>query len=225
MGNFRPAKIAMGKVAAGGGGRGGLRRAGQRYVSGRGGARAAANSAIAGRATTQRLGVFLGTLATEGFRGVVEAFQLLNLVGQPIEAFVAAITNAIAPAGNMLEDAAARHAASEAVAVFYEQVGLEGGDFTNLDTIDADTASKVLETSIIAYVYHRWLQDVGERIEKRSLTAERAVGLERQVRQFVAETVRLDFSTIDVLRVDWSGREGHVLVERLYRDAYSLLEE
>ena len=46
--------------------------------------------------------------------------------------------------------------------------------------------------------YNRWLQEVGDRIELHSVSADEAVNLERQVRQFVVETVQIDFADIDV---------------------------
>jgi hypothetical protein len=225
MGNLGRAKNAMSRAASGGGGAGRIRRAAQRYVSGRGGSRAAARSAQSGRQATQRLGGFLSAVAAGGLRAAVEGFRLDVVLGQPIEEVFAAIANAIAPAGATLEEAAARRAVDDALCLLYERVGLQDGDFARLDKVDANTVREVLQASVAGYIYNRWLQEVGDRIERRSVSADAAVNLERQVRQFVTETVRIDFAEIDVLRYNWADPQGRELVERIYRDAYSLLEE
>lgn len=225
MGNLGRAKNAMSRAASGGGGGGRIQRAARRYVSGRGGSRAAAWSAQSGRQATQRLGGFLAAVSAGGFRAAAEGFRLDIVLGQPVDAVFAAIANAIAPAGATLEEAAARRAVDDALCLLYERVGLQDGDFAKLDAVDVDTVREVLQASVAGYIYNRWLQEVGDRIERRSVSADAAVDLERQVRQFVTETVRIDFEGIDVLRFNWADRQGREFVERIYRDAYSLLEE
>jgi hypothetical protein len=180
---------------------------------------------VSGRKATQRVGGFLAALAAGGLRAAVEGFRLGGVLGQPVDAVLAAIANAIAPAGATLEEAAARRAVDDALCLLYERVGLQDGDFARLDAIDAATAHEVLQASVASYIYNRWLQEVGDRIEMRSVSADAAVNLERQVRQFVVETARIDFAEIDVLGFNWADPQGRELVERIYRDAYSLLEE
>jgi hypothetical protein len=185
----------------------------------------AAAAATSGRRATQRLSGFLSSLAQRGLRETATAFQLADVIGRPIEAVLAAIVNAIAPAGATLEEAAARRAVDDALCVLCEHLELQNGDLTKLDSIDVEVAWDVIRESIAAYIYNRWLQDVGDRIEAHAVSADSAVDLERQVRQFVTETVRLDFAGIDVLRFDWQSAGGRDMVEQIYRDAYSLLGE
>jgi hypothetical protein len=90
--------------------------------------------------------------------------------------------------------------------------------------MDATSVREAIEASVASYIYHRWLQELGIRIEHNTITASQAVRLEQQVKEYVEETVKLDFRDIEVLTLDWHGAQAAQLVERIYMDAYSLLE-
>jgi hypothetical protein len=224
MGNLRSAKVAMGKFARGGGG-GGVRGAGRAYVRGRGGAGGAARSAVGGRASTARLGRFLSTVANTGWREAARALGLARLVGQPAEAACAALLDVLAPSGATLEDAAARKAVNEALWELYDRFDLQDGDLRTLDRLDRETVAELVEVSVVTYIYTRWLQELGERLESKALGDAELVRLEGQVKEYVKDTVKLDLAKNDVLRIDWEGAEGRRLVERIYQEAYSFLEE
>jgi len=149
---------------------------------------------------------------------------LARLVGQPAEAVVAALLDVLAPAGATLEEAAARKAATEALWALYDRFGLEDGDLGKLDRMDRGTVAEMIEVSVVTYIYGRWLQELGERLESRSVSDQEAVTLERQVKEYVKETVKLDLAKADVLGVDWAGAAGRRLVEQVYQEAYSFLE-
>lgn len=223
-GNLRGAKASMTRYTRGGGGQAGSRRAGRNYVRGKGGARGAAAAARSGRAATGRLGGFLASVAASGLRTALERIGLADVIGRPAEYAMAAIANAIAPSGATLEDAAARTAVNEALYQLYARLDLEGGDLTKLDSMDAATVQDMVESSVISYVYTRWLQELGKRIEANAVTVQEALRLEREIKQYVTEAVHLDFADVDVLALDWNGPSGRRIVERIYRDAYSILE-
>lgn len=222
--NLRPAKVAMGKFTSGGGGNR-VRSAGRTYVQGRGGASGAARSAIGGRASTARLGGFLSSVAARGWQEAVRVLGLARLVGQAPEAVVAALVDVLAPAGSMLEDAAARRAVNEALWSLYDRFDLEDGNLDKLDRMDRATVAEMVETSVVTYIYTRWLQELGQRIESKAVSDDQAAMLEKQVKDYVKETVKLDFTEKDVLGLDWTGTQGQHMVERIFREAYSFLEE
>jgi hypothetical protein len=223
MGNLRSAKIAFGKFASGGGA-GRLRQAGAAYVRGRGGSRGASLSAAGGRASTARLGDFLSSVARSGWQEAVRSLGLGRLVGQAGETVFAAFLNALAPSGATLEGAAARKSIDEALWNLHDRYELEAGDLGKLDRMDQATVKEVLEVSVVAYVYGRWLQELGEILEKRAMSDVELVGLENQVKEYVKDTVKLDLAKVDVLGIDWAGAEGRQLVQNIYQEAYSFLE-
>ena len=108
-----------------GGDAGRLRTAGRRYVSARGGTKKAATTASAGRATTARIGNFISDVASRGFTEAARALGLQDTVGQKVDTVLAAVINAIAPAGTNNDDAIARRAASETLREVFEKHGVQ----------------------------------------------------------------------------------------------------
>ena len=51
--------------------------------------------------------------------------------------------------------------------------------------MDADSIRSAVVSSVSAYIYHRWLQELGDRIEENAVTADDAVRLEKEVRDYV----------------------------------------
>lgn len=206
------------------GDRGGLRNAASRYVGARGGSRTAARAAQAGRAATARVGGFLSGVAARGFADAARALGLTAHLGQGVERVLAAIANALAPDGATQEEAVARQAVNETLAYLYERYGLADGDLTKLDAMDRAGVAEAVGVSVAAYIYHRWVQELGRRIEENAFSAQEAVRLERDVRAFIAETVQFDLTRVDAVSLDWGGPAGQRFVEQIYADAYAMLE-
>jgi hypothetical protein len=206
-----------------GGGRRRLARAARRYVRARGGAANAARSAASGRSATARLGGFLSDLSSRGFSEAARALGLGNLLGRPLETVLASISNALAPDGATLEDAAARRATDETLLYLFEKYAVAAEGVQGLNAVDAAGMREALRVSVAGFVYQRWLQELGQRIEEHAVTAREAIRLERDAKAYVIEAVKLDLQGRDPLSIDWSGREGRVFIDRIYREAYSLL--
>ena len=73
-------------------------------------------------------------------------------------------------------------------------------------------------------VYARWIQEVGIALERKASTPQSARRREREVKQYVRESVRLDFAGKDVLAIDWSGPDGKKFVESKFVEAYAIFE-
>ena len=187
----------------------------------------ASGSGAAGAKTAKRataaLGGFLAAAAGPGgLQRALENLGLGRVVGRDVNEVLAAILNALAPDGATKEEAAARDAVNEAIEILFERFLNEGRDLSALETMTpADIAASVA-ACVEAYVYNRWLGDLGVRIEEKAVSAAEAVRTERDVRAFIHETVRLDLSRVDVMKLDWWGEPGRLFVETIYRDAYAL---
>lgn len=201
-----------------------LQGAANRYVGARGGGGTAARSAQAGRASTARVGGFLSGVASRGFTQAALDLGLSALLGRNVDQVLAAIANALAPDGATQEEAVARQAVNDTLAFLYERYGLQDGDLNKLDAMDREGVTEAVAVSVTSYVYHRWVQELGRKLEENAYTANEAVRLERDVRAFIEETVKLDMTRIDPVTLDWGGPAGQQFVERIYRDAYEMLE-
>jgi hypothetical protein len=172
-----------------------------------------------------RAGRFLGTLASRGLGPALEALGLRNYIGHGADEVFAAIANAISPIGATLEEAAARRAADEVLARLYEERVGANGDLAGLERMTAEDVATAVRDVISAYVYQRWLEELGKSIETGTTSPREAVQLEREVRQYVRDIVQLEVPNDRVLTIDWEKSEGQALVQRLFEEAYGLLEE
>lgn len=217
------ARRAMTSVATGGGSTRRLRVAGRRYVTAKGGAKKAATSSRAGRATTAGLGGFLSNVATGGFARAAESLGFQPVVGQKAETVLAAVLDAIAPAGTTNDEAIARRAASETLRELFEKYGVEQAGIEALNAMNAADVADTVELSVSAYVYQRWLFDLSLKIEEHAVSEAQAVRLERDVKGFVKGLVKLKLNGGQAIDLDWKGAAGRAFVQEIYEAAYRLL--
>jgi hypothetical protein len=217
------ARRAMTSVASGGGGTRRLKVAGRRYVRAKGGAKNATASSAAGRATTAGLGGFFSGIATGGIAQAAQSLGLQAVVGQRAELVLAAVIDAIAPAGTTNDEAIARRAASETLRELFEKFGVEQNGIESLDAMKADDVVDAVELSVSAYVYQRWLFDLSLKIEEHAVSETEAVRLERDVKVFVKGLVKLKLNGGKVINLDWKGAQGKAFVQEVYEAAYGLL--
>lgn len=217
------AKTRLGKVVQAGGTRESFRSAGRAYVRARGGSSGAARAARAGRRATAALAGFLSSVTANGLGPTLERLELTSYVGRDAQQVFAAISNALAPAGASLEEAVARRATNEVLLGFYERFGIQENGLARLEAMSADDIRKAVEASISAYVYHRWLEELGEMIEQKVVSPLEAERIEGQMRDYVNEVVHLDLNNVDVVALDWKGPAGAKLIEDLYAQAYGVL--
>jgi hypothetical protein len=220
-GSWKSAKTLYGKAVKNNGDSRSFRKAARSYVRAHGGPRNAARTATSGRSATARLGGFLADVANRGLNAALDGLNLSAVVGKDPRTVFAAIANAIAPDGASPEQAVAREAVDDVLANLYQRFVVEEGDLSRLNALTGEDVSKAMLDSVTSYIYHRWLQELGRQIEEKSLSSSQAVRLEREAKLFVRESVALDLSGKDLLSLNWA-TDGHALVERIYREAYSL---
>jgi hypothetical protein len=193
-------------------------------VRARGGSRQAAQSAGSARGATARFAGFLSSLPSAGAAAAARVLGLASLAGRSASDVLATITNAIAPAGATLEDSAARQAIAETLAGLHEKWGVEEGGLERLQAMtQADVRSAIVE-SVGAYIFYRWVLELGLAIERSAMSAVEAVALEKEMRSYIRDTLKVDLTNTDVLTVDWNGEQGHQIVEKVFTDAYALIE-
>lgn len=147
---------------------------------------------------------------------------LSSYEGRDADAAFAAIANALAPSGDSREAAAARQATNQALDQLFQKFVSETGDFSRLEAMTAQDLVDAVQTSVAEYVFNRWVGDLGVKVEQRTVTPAQAVQFERDMRLYVEEAVKLDFSRITPLTFDWRGPAGQAFIERVYTEAYAL---
>ena len=222
--NWQSAKSGMTRYANSGGGAARLRSAGSGYVRAKGGSRGAASSATSGRSVSRQVGNFLSSAVRSGIREALDSIGLRDIVGQSSDRVLARLADALAPAVSTKEEAAARRATIEVLEFLYETVIGEDGDLGALEQMDQETVEQAIERSVSGYIYNRWLDELGLSIENGAVSEAAAVGLERDVKEYVESCVALEVGDKSAIEIDWGGREGRQIIDGVYRDAYALLE-
>lgn len=203
---------------------GGPARALRSYVSASGGGRGAARRAVAGRATAQRLGGFLAAGVGGGFAAAAAAIGLTTFIGRDADALLNELVDRLAPDGALLDDAAARQAAILTWEEVFERLDVAGAGFAALDRIDRAMMEDIVRGFVTHYVAERFLQELGDCIDRGAISAAAANDLYREVRDFIRETVRLDFGGVDLVATDWDGDAAQTRVEGVFAAAYGFIE-
>ncbi len=220
-GTWKSARIGFGKAVASRTPQS-FRNAARAYARASRGGGSGATGARSGKQAMAALGGFLSAAAGQGLQRALEGLGLGSVVGRDVSEVLAAISNALAPDGATKEEAAARDAVNEAIETLYERFLSEGRDLTALETMGPTDIAAAIAACVESYIYNRWLGDLGVRIEQKAVSAAQAVRIERDVRAFIHETVRLDMSRVDFMTLDWRGDAGRHFVETIYREAYAL---
>jgi hypothetical protein len=221
---WQSAKRQMTNFASSGGGREGIVKAGGSYVSAKGGTRAASMGSVSGKSVAAKVGSFLGTISSHGIHDAIASLGFITAVGESAEIVFAKIANALSPAGATREEVAARKAVDDVLCLLYEKFIGDGEDISSLDRMTAVDISDSVEQCVSSYIYHRWLEELGFRIEKGSITENTAVELENQMKEYVKECVSLETDNIDIINFDWQSPQGQQIIDRVFNDAYSILE-
>lgn len=221
---WRSAKAQLGRAVSGRTGRKGYAKAGRAYVKALGGAKRAATTSRSARAATGALGRFLSDVRNRGFPGALERLGLGSVVGRDSNVVFAAVLNAICPEGSSREEVATREAVSETLsALFGEFVAKDPTGAGLVEAMTADAIKEAIEASIVAAAFNRWLGDLSRRLEEKAVSAAEAVRLERDIRQYMEDTVHLDLTAVDPLAMNWEAN-APTLIDGLYEDAYRMLE-
>jgi hypothetical protein len=217
------AKLAR-SGAAGSAARARARRVARNYVRSRGGAIRAARGSVAGRQAARSIGGFLSNVARSGIAEALRQARLTQYLGSSADELLAGFSEAFLPPPNTLDEAAAREAGLAAFSDLLEQYGTSEGGIEALDQLDADGIRQAIEHFIGRYICNSALLMLSKRVEDGSIGPSRCEEVEGALREVIMSAVRFDFSTVDVVNLDWNSREARQMIDGLMIDAYSMVE-
>lgn len=220
---WQMAKSSMSRFASSGE-RNSLSRAGRHYVGAKGGRSAAAQAASTGKSVALKVGGFLSMVAKAGISTALNEIGLGHMVGRSASEVLATLIDVLAPAGATLQEAAARKAADDVLEKLYEEYIAKTGDIAALESLDKQHITSAIEASVAGYIYNLWLDELGLRIEAKAFSPLQAVSLERDVRVYVRERVKLELSGQDPVSIDWNGPAGRNIIDIVFQEAYGFLE-
>jgi hypothetical protein len=203
---------------------GNLARAGSSYVKGMGGPVSASQSARAARSTTKRLGGFLSDLALSGPPAALDRLDISPVVGRPVEDVLASVQDFLSPAGSSIDESAARSAISATLSDIYERYNLTTEGLDGLSAMDEEGVRSTLQLFAANYIYERMLNAMYNDLSDADISETQLVKMERDIRAFTREMVKLEWDDVDVLTVDWGGAQGDEAATRIFEQAYAVWE-
>ncbi len=224
QGKWKNAKNVMSRYASRGSGQGSLARAGRAYIRAEGGARKAAQSVKSGKTTARKLATFFTTTARSDISQGLNSIGLGHLVGKDVETVFSGLIDTLLDNGVNFDENIAREAIGDALASFYKQCS-ENQNFKSLERLTEEQLKRAIEDFVSGYIYKRWLQKLGKCIERKDVSEIEAVKLEGEVKIYVRDLVKLELNARSAFSIDWNGDEGRQMIDSLYEDAYSLIEE
>lgn len=200
-----------------------LRRAARSFVVAQRGAGGATRASSAGRSTARNLGGFLSTAVTSGVAAAARQFGLAY-VGRDIDAFFVALVDAIAPDGALAEEAVARDAAAETVAQLFEQYAVRDAGPDALSNLTPQAIGEALGIYVTTYINTRLMHVLASRLETAAGSHLQAYRMEREIKEYIVERVKLEFDATDALSFDLRDDRSRQVVEGIFREGYELLE-
>jgi len=224
--NWKYAKNVMSRYASKGSGHGGPAKAGRAYIRAEGGAKKAAQSIKSGKTTARRLAAFFATTAQSGISQGLNSIGLGHLVGKDVNTVFSELIDTLLDNNVNFDDdeKIASQAIEDAMIYFYKHCS-EDQDYESFEHMTEEQLKRVIENFVSGYIYKRWLQKLGKCIERGAVTEDDAVKLEAEVKVYVGDLVNLELDSRDIFSIDWNGDEGRQMIDSLYEDAYSLIEE
>lgn len=201
-----------------------IQKAGRKYVSGLGGRRGATRAAAQGRITGGKYASFLGAIASGGINNALQNLGLDNLVGKSSEEICLAIADAIAPTGSTNDEAIARDALISTLDSLYNKLQENGNDFSNVDSLSLDQIKETLIEYVSNYVFNKWMYELGNAIEKGSVTESNAINLENEVRDLIYAETFEHYRDLPIETFNISDSSNNAIIEEIFQTAYSTLE-
>lgn len=198
------------------------RELGRRFVNSLGGSRRATASSIAGRESARRLGGFLSSIVRDGIVQTLERLELGRFIGQSVSTLLAALARVLAPSGATADDAVTAAACHETMAELMDKLDLEAEGIAAFDRMDEEMARATIESHIANVVTTRLLYVLSAELEQGAVSAQRAVEVEREVRDYVVSAVTLEFGAHALASLNWDSPAATRLIERLFQQGYEI---
>lgn len=224
QGKWKNAKSVMSRYVSRGSGQSNPAGAGRAYIGAKGGAKKAAQSVISGKSTARNLANFFATTARSNISQGLNSIGLGYLIGKDVDTVFSGLIDALSDNGEDFDENIARQAIEDALTSFYEQCSVNQ-NFESLEHLTPEQLKRAIENFVSGYIYKRWLQELGNCIERKAVSEIEAVKLEVEVKIYVRDLVNLELDSRNILSIDWNGGEGQQIIDSLYEDAYSLIEE
>jgi len=168
---------------------------------------------------------FFSDVARSGIIEAARQLGLSDLIGRDFQFVLASLAEYLAPAGALLEEAAARSAIIDTLFEFCGRYDVGGDGVQGLAAISADDLGAALKLTVCNVVEARFKEELSSRVERGAVSDRDGNRILSEITEFVREMIDLHLDGIDLFGMDWGGAEGSTFVEQIYSDAYTILEQ
>lgn len=202
-----------------------VKKAARGYIKTYGGAKKASKAAGKGIIVGASFASFLIGVVVNGLDKTLRDIGLEEFVGRSSAEILAKIADTIAPPGATNDEAVAREAIITALDNLYEKLLEEGKDISTLDALNEEMVNTTLIEYVSAYIFKKWLYELGIAIEKNNLTEKDAIRLESQMEAFIRDEVKLGLKDADIGKIQLKAINNHPVILNIIELAYSTLEK
>lgn len=202
-----------------------IKEAARGYLKTYGGAKKASKAAGRGIVVGAGFAAFLSGVVVNGLDKTLRDIGLEEFVGRSSTEILAKIADTIAPPGATNDEAVAREAIITALDNLYEKLLEEGKDISTLDALNEEMVNITLIEYVSAYIFKKWLYELGIAIEKNNLTEKDAIRLESQMEGFIRDEVKLGLKDVDIGKIQLKAINNHPVILNIIELAYSTLEK
>jgi hypothetical protein len=193
------------------------------YVKASGGARASAKQAVSGRRATIQLGRVLSSIASEGIIKTLEKLKI-DYKGKSVQSLLSELVNEISSNSNTKEDIVARNATIQALSELYEYMDENNMDLYSLDNMNEEIFDAIMASFVSNYIFERMLNDLESRFEKYADNPLEAIEIERELEEYIKESVDIKLKEITFNRLDYNDSGINSIIEKTYKECYEVLE-
>ena len=174
----------------------------------------------------QALGSFLGSTASSGLDQTLRSIGLGDLVGATPYSVLSGVADYICGSNGLLDDAIARSAAVETLAVIFDESDDTYADLRGRweNQLGPDRVVDLLSLFLSQAIHQRFLLELGEKLEASAVSASHAERMEDKVFVFIRAMVVFELGEMNPLTFDWQGSAGKELIERNLTAALGQLE-
>jgi hypothetical protein len=200
-----------------------LRKAAQSYVKSMGGHSKATKAASKGISVGGNYIEFLGGVRKNGLEQTLQDYGLSDCIGKSPEEALAKIAGKIAPIGTTNDEIIARSAVMTAVDALYVKLTENGVGIEAISSISEEALKDSVIEYVSAYIFKKWIYELGLALEQNDLSEREAIVLENQVKSLVRDEVKASLKQKDVLKLNFQEGEGKRIIENIFALAYSTL--
>lgn len=218
------ARSSISRYASSGGG-GHLSSGVRSHTRSLGGAKGATQLARSGRSATQKLGGYLTNISSRGIADASEELGISDVLGKSAKVAISQIIDKLTPESATLEDVIARRALIYTLEELYYKYEIEEQGLEALNNIDEEAIEETIISSTINYVFERFLLDLADRIENKSISESEAISLEKEMKEYIkVEVKRKSYDDKKFKGVNWFGDQGKEVTESIYQQVYEIME-